>query len=97
MNPKLRARNRRFVQAVKEAAGCAGCKLDHPHWRLQFDHLPDHTKRRDLAYLAGQGYSLKTIITEIMKCEVVCANCHADRTWSRLVAVAGLEPTTSEL
>jgi len=48
---------------------------------MQFDHLPEHRKRRDVSDLSTTGQ----ILREAAKCEVVCANCHAERTFQRLV------------
>lgn len=39
-------------------------------------------KKRNVGALAGGG-SIKAIMTEIEKCEVVCANCHENRTFVR--------------
>ncbi len=44
---------------------------------LEFDHL------RNKAFNIGEGFAervWKTILEEIEKCEVVCANCHRRRT-----------------
>jgi 5-methylcytosine-specific restriction endonuclease McrA len=45
---------------------------------LQFDHLRD--KRNDVAYMCGSGFAWSTILEEIAKCQVLCANCHARKT-----------------
>ena len=92
-NRVKRVRNRAYVESIKLAnPTCMDCKLDHPPWRLQFDHRPGEGKIHDVATLVQQAYGLKTIQAEIDNCDLVCANCHTDRTHSRLVAAAGLEP-----
>lgn len=48
---------------------------------LQFDHLRD--KRNMVSYLVSESYSMKRVLDEIAKCEVVCANCHLKRTAER--------------
>lgn len=48
---------------------------------LQFDHLRD--KDFNIVHAARLGYSWDTILKEIEKCEVVCANHHAVRTFER--------------
>jgi len=60
---------------------CTDCKTKYPPHVMQFDHLPQYTK----SFTIGQSYhfSPARILKEIDKCEVVCANCHADRTWQR--------------
>jgi len=45
---------------------------------LQFDHLRD--KIAQVPSLSHSGYSWDTILFEIEKCEVRCANCHIRRT-----------------
>jgi hypothetical protein len=49
------------------------------HW----DHLPGSTKRREVSMMALGGFRRETILDEISKCELVCANCHAVRTFER--------------
>ena len=66
---------------------------------MQFDHL-GQDKDRDVAALVLSPVSLARLETEIAKCEVVCANCHAERTHQRRaleVAGAGFEPAASWL
>ena len=51
---------------------------------LDFDHLPEYTKKFEIARaVAGSTRSWSSILVEIGKCEVVCANCHRRRTASR--------------
>jgi hypothetical protein len=45
---------------------------------LQFDHLRD--KRYDVAYMCTAGFAWSTILIEIAKCEIRCANCHTRKT-----------------
>lgn len=47
---------------------------------VEFDHLRD--KRRSIAELL-RGWRWETLLDEISKCEVVCANCHRRRTFAR--------------
>lgn len=47
---------------------------------LEFDHVRGE-KRENVGILINRGYPLSTIIKEISKCEVVCANCHKRRTF----------------
>lgn len=74
-----------WVHAIKLERGCADCGYaEHPE-ALHFDHLPGYKK---LFQVSGVNLSRETIIAEIEKCEVVCANCHAVRTARRRLAVA---------
>ena len=64
---------------------------------MQFDHVRG-PKLFMLGGIDRLGKSLVDIVTEIEKCEVVCANCHSTRTWLRRrvdsVKVAGDDALT---
>lgn len=45
---------------------------------LEFDHLRD--KQKNISEMVSGGTSWKSILAEIEKCEVRCANCHRRRT-----------------
>ena len=81
-NQRLRKRIREFVYE-KKGAPCTDCKVQYSPWVMQFDHVSED-KLDDVARMAGQGRPIEKIQLEIDKCEVVCANCHAERTHNRL-------------
>ncbi len=82
---------RRIVDQIKLDRGCED-PFCHGYPRvasaLQFDHIDPATKYRTrtgkLVHLAdmikGGRYALSTIMAEIAKCRVLCANCHAVHT-----------------
>lgn len=74
---------------------CADCKVQYPYYVMQFDHLPgtSHSKEFKLG-LRSQNVSVSKVVAEIAKCEVVCANCHAERSYQRLMEVYGKNPDT---
>ena len=47
---------------------------------MQFDHLPGFKKEHTIAKMVVNQYAWKRIEYEILKCELVCAVCHAVRT-----------------
>lgn len=47
---------------------------------LEFDHVEEKLKS---VSIMRRGYSLESVMEEIAKCEVVCANCHRIRTSER--------------
>lgn len=49
---------------------------------LEFDHVRG-VKRKNISNLIMQTYSLQTLMEEIQKCEVRCANCHRRVTHNR--------------
>ena len=75
-------RRRRFIQE-KKSQPCTDCGTTYPHWIMDFDHLPGKTKLVEISVMVSKGCSLARIETEIAKCEVVCANCHRNRTYMR--------------
>ena len=74
-------RNKEFVKQAKNAP-CVDCGNKYEPHIMQFDHIVDN-KKDNISNLVNQAVSLETIIKEIQKCELVCANCHADRTYKR--------------
>lgn len=75
---------REFIRHYKiEHPRCTDCKIEHAWWRLDFDHTRGK-KVLDLSKAAGRQWSEEKILQEIEKCDLLCANCHRDRTHERL-------------
>jgi hypothetical protein len=70
--------------AWKGGKPCTDCGDSYPHYVMQFDHVRGE-KLGDVSTMVTSGCSLKRIQTEIAKCELVCANCHAKRTYQRRI------------
>lgn len=64
-----------LIQNYKQARGCSNCGYKEYPQALQFDHLRD--KKANVSDLIRSDYSLETIMKEIEKCQILCANCHA--------------------
>lgn len=79
---KRREEIRHFLVDYKESRSCADCHKRFPHYVLDLDHLPGCTKLIGPASLPNLG-SWKKVHEELAKCEVVCANCHRQRTYFR--------------
>lgn len=81
-----RARKRaikwRALQIHKLAQGCADCGYNASAYALQFDHVRGE-KKQAVSDLVRSDYGWDTIVEELTKCEIVCANCHAVRTKNR--------------
>lgn len=75
-----RRRLRELVRAAK-ARPCADCGVVYPYYVMQFDHVGD--KAFTIGTAIGRGVAVDRVFAEIEKCEVVCANCHAERTHRR--------------
>ena len=70
---------RRFLDQLKTATACADCKRNYPPYVMDFDHLRD--KKRAVSKCS----SMTSVRAEIVKCDIVCSNCHRERTHKRKV------------
>jgi hypothetical protein len=70
-------KNRALMRRMKDVP-CADCGNRFHPVCMDFDHRDPALKTRGLAAMAHQ--STDTILVEIAKCDVVCANCHRIRT-----------------
>lgn len=64
-----------WFQSLKSACICSRCGT-HDARCLDFHHKDPTQKQDTICNLVKQGYSEEKILTEIYKCEVLCANCH---------------------
>lgn len=80
-----RARRIQYLSALDElkTAPCLDCGLKYPPFCMDFDHRDSAMKRLDVSVLVRRGWSWANILGEIAKCDLVCANCHAERTYRR--------------
>ncbi len=62
---------------------CTDCGVQYPYYVMQFDHLPEYEKLYVLSEAVRRNLSEAVVRAEIAKCDVVCANCHAERTHNR--------------
>lgn len=68
--------NQAYVNRVKSVP-CADCRRRYPPYVMDFDHV----RGRKMFQIGGSLHlSLKRIKAEVAKCDVVCANCHRERT-----------------
>ena len=77
---RLCQRNREFIVRAKSKP-CMDCGTQFNPWVMQFDHRDRTVKFFDMSNVRRS--SIKKIEAEIAKCDVVCANCHAQRTYDR--------------
>lgn len=76
---KRQASGKTFINKFKDAP-CTDCGNKFPPYVMDFDHV----RGEKTANLAETGcYSLQSILEEIEKCDLVCANCHRIRTYKR--------------
>lgn len=88
-------RNRRLIREAK-GVPCADCGRRFPPYVMDFDHRPGEEKCFNLSIAAGQTrLSRERIAAEIAKCDVVCANCHRERTHQRKKRARRVDRTDS--
>lgn len=69
---------------IKNSNSCVDCGdiyIDEP-WMTEFDHI-GNDKIAGIAVLVSRGVSLKKLLEEVDKCELVCVRCHRRRTAQR--------------
>lgn len=76
-----RQRRRAHVAKLKEKP-CMDCGVQYPWYVMEFDHRPGTGKIDKVSDMIAR-YAWGVVLTEIEKCDVVCANCHHSRTWNR--------------
>lgn len=73
---------REFMRQSKNRP-CADCGKVYPYYVLDFDHREGEIKRCDLS--RTDRLSSNALKLEIAKCDVVCSNCHRERTHQRRI------------
>jgi hypothetical protein len=85
----------RLIAIYKQSAGCRLCGYNKNSKALHFAHRNPETKYRNKDgkpvepsnmfksgdSKVGSRYSEETIWAEVAKCDVLCANCHAEQTY----------------
>jgi hypothetical protein len=69
-----------YVKYLKETTPCADCGNFYPYYVMDFDHVRGN-KKFNLAHAKLHGFN--KVKLELEKCEIVCANCHRIRTYSK--------------
>jgi len=77
-NDKQANRNRHLLYDYLKSKKCVDCGNDDVRV-LEFDHKSALDKKDNVGNMMHR-YSWKTILEEIKKCEIRCANCHRIKT-----------------
>lgn len=77
---------REYVKA-KKAVPCVDCNQSYPWYVMDFDHVRGE-KKFNLSRSTSRFASTVAMDEEIAKCDVVCANCHRARTFTRQFQLA---------
>jgi hypothetical protein len=70
---------REYIAELKRITPCADCGQEYPPCCMHFDHVPERGPK--LFNVANCDRAMADVKAEIEKCDIVCANCHAIRTW----------------
>lgn len=85
-NARTYLRHRELIRAAKSRP-CADCGVQYPYYVMDFDHRVGEVKVFGMNSVSRK--TVREILREIEKCDVVCANCHRERTQRRIVGGAG--------
>lgn len=81
--PQRQKISRQFLAWIKSAP-CMDCGVQYPPYVMDFDHRePKASRRHAIGFLANTAPSGEALMEEIYKCDLVCANCHRERTYRR--------------
>lgn len=72
---------RQLINELKSVP-CMDCGNRYSPWVMDFDHRDGTVKDLEVAKLVSYG-SKRRILEEVKKCDVVCSNCHRERTHRR--------------
>jgi hypothetical protein len=76
-----RARHIAWLDSLKEGKPCTDCGRTYPLYVMEWDHLPGAVKKLVLSDTRRSAFSRKRILAELESCELVCGNCHRERTF----------------
>ncbi|HJW49925.1 MAG TPA: hypothetical protein VJ726_10950 [Candidatus Limnocylindria bacterium] len=73
----------KMLDALRDVP-CLDCGRRFPPCVMQFDHREPATKKFVISRSRTLAHA--TLLAEVAKCDIVCANCHRDRTYKRRMA-----------
>lgn len=78
----VRRRNEiRKLILIEKNKPCVDCNEKYPPYVMDFDHRED--KDFNIGEAASRNYALDKIKKELEKCDLVCSNCHRERTFGK--------------
>lgn len=88
-------RYKEIVRALKEHP-CTDCGVEYPYYVMDFDHRPGEKKEYEIARI--HFWKSRAIIDrEVAKCDLVCSNCHRERSYQRQRAKKEPDTATKNL
>jgi hypothetical protein len=77
-NKVIKAEKIAYIRKLREDNPCMDCGKKYPYYVMDFDHRDPSAKLTEVSRLVNFGWvKLKA---EIEKCDIVCSNCHRERT-----------------
>jgi 5-methylcytosine-specific restriction endonuclease McrA len=79
--PARRARKKKLIMLM--GGKCALCGYNRSAAALDFDHINPKTKKRTISHLlaVSQPWAWKAALKEAKKCQLICSNCHREKTY----------------
>ncbi len=74
------------VNELKQNTPCMDCGISYPYYVMDFDHVRGVKLGNVADLLRVKGR--KKVLEEIDKCDIVCSNCHRQRTYERQASIA---------
>lgn len=83
---KLRWQEKRRAEHMDDMVSlrsqpCTSCGNTYPWYIMQFDHRDRSEKANTVSKLFNRGARWEDVLAEIDKCDLVCPNCHAIKTY----------------
>lgn len=82
---KCNSESRYFIQKIKVDKGCKVCGYNKHAAALHFHHREPENKSFSLSRGSIITHNDEEILKEIEKCDVLCANCHAEHHYSSIL------------
>ena len=80
------ARRAELQDIVREMKShpCTDCGQTYPYYVMDFDHRDPSKKTINPSDAVRNGWALERLQAEFAKCDLVCSNCHRERTYAPL-------------
>jgi hypothetical protein len=80
-----------MVKKIKISKPCKDCGESYPYYVMDFDHRDGDDKSFCIStHLRKRGRNV--VLAEIEKCDLVCSNCHRERTYQRKILKCTCSP-----
>jgi hypothetical protein len=73
---RRKAEIRQRLASLQKKKKCKKCGFSDPR-ALLFHHVNPQNKKKCVSVLISMGYKEETVLEEVKKCIVLCANCHS--------------------